>query len=111
MKKISLVLLCAVFLAVFPVLTQISAVVIENPVKYNKFEDLINALINWLYALALVVVPGVIVLAGYFFITSQGDPAKVTLARNMVIYALIGLAIIIASRGIIALIKQIVGAS
>ena len=49
----------------------------------------------------------VIIIAGYFFVFSEGDPAKVTLARNMVIYALVGLIIVIMAKGIIALIKQV----
>lgn len=35
----------------------------------------------------------VIILAGIQFILSQGDPAKITKARNAIIYAAIGLAL------------------
>lgn len=90
-----------------PFLTQ--AVQLKNPLQYETIPDLINAVIDWLFVVALVIVPMVIVVAGYFFIASGGDPQKVTQAKNMVIYALIGLLIIILSRGIIALIKTIVG--
>jgi hypothetical protein len=83
-------------------------IAIKNPLKYDTIEQLINAIINFLFTLALVVVPLVIVVAGYFFITSEGDPVKVAKARQMVIYALVGLLIIAASKGIIAVIEKVI---
>ena len=103
-------LILAVLLTLPSVDDGVSAIEIGNPLQYDTIEGLINAIINWLFALALVLVPLVIVVAGYFFVSSQGDPAKVTQARNMVIYALVGLLIIMISKGIIALIRRIIGA-
>jgi len=105
-----LALILAVLLTLPSVDDGVSAIEIGNPLQYDTIEGLINAIINWLFALALVLVPLVIVVAGYFFVSSQGDPAKVTQARNMVIYALVGLLIIMISKGIIALIRRIIGA-
>ena len=85
-----------------------NAVCIENPLEADTFEELVKAIIKFLQALAGVVTAMVIVLAGYFFVTSMGDPAKVTQAKKMVLYALIGLAIILAAQGIIALIETII---
>jgi len=86
----------------------VGGVEIKNPLKYDTIEDLIKAIIRFLQALALIVTAIVIVAAGYFFVFSQGDPAKVTQARNMVIYALVGLAIILVAQGIIALIERVI---
>jgi len=56
---------------------------------------------------AFAVVPAVIIIAGYFFVTSAGDPAKVSQAKKMVLYALIGLLIIGMAKGIVTLIKGV----
>lgn len=97
-------------LALFLALTALAqGIQLQNPLRYNTVQELIDNLINWLFTLALVIVPLIIVLAGYFFIASGGDPQKVTQARNMVIYALVGFLIILASKGMIALVETIVG--
>ena len=84
------------------------AVCIPNPLKACSFKELIEAIIKFLQELAAVVTAIVIVLAGYNFVTSMGDPAKVSQAKKMVLYALIGLAIILMAQGIIALIDTVI---
>jgi hypothetical protein len=111
MRKILVIsgVLTVIFLTLFAFLSQSGAAAIEiqNPLKYNTIEDLIKAVIDFLFTLSLVVAPMVIIIAGFFFIFSQGQPEKVIQARNMVIYALIGLLIMMAAKGIIELIKQV----
>jgi beta-lactamase regulating signal transducer with metallopeptidase domain len=80
---------------------------IENPVEAETFEELINAIIDFLWMFGIAVVPMVIIIAGYFFVTSAGDPAKVTQAKNMILYALIGLLIIGMAKGIVTLIQEV----
>jgi len=84
------------------------AVCIKNPIESKTFEELIKVIIKFLQVLAGVVTSGVIVLAGYFFVTSAGDPAKITQAKKMILYALIGLAIILMAQGIIALVETVI---
>ena len=84
-----------------------NAVCIENPIKAKTFEELINAIIDFLWMFGIAVVPMVIIIAGYFFVTSMGDPAKVTQAKKMVLYAMIGLLIIGMAKGIVTLIQKV----
>ncbi len=110
-KKIFLFLLIGIsglFLSLF-IINIALAVEIKPPLKWTSFEQLLNAIIDFLIKLALVVVPLVIVIAGYFFVASGGDPAKVTQARNMVLWALVGLLILLMAKGIIVLIEQVFG--
>lgn len=46
----------------------------------------------------------VIVIAGLRFISSQGNPQEVAKARNTVIYAIIGLIIMLAAEGIVSFV-------
>jgi len=84
-----------------------NAVCITNPIEADTFEELIDAIINFLWMFGIAVVPAVIIIAGYFFVTSAGDPAKVSQAKKMVLYALIGLLIIGMAKGIVTLIKGV----
>jgi len=99
----------AVILLSFLPLFFSQAVTIDNPLNWDTFEELITAIINGLYTISIVLVPIVIVIAGYFFVTSVGEPEKVNTAKKMILYALIGFLIILMSKGIIAFIKQVLG--
>lgn len=46
----------------------------------------------------------VIILAGFTYINSSGDPAKTETAKTAIIYALVGLVVIILAQGIIGLV-------
>ena len=62
---------------------------------------------NWLFAILLIVAVIYVIIAAYHFITAQGDPDKVKLARNMVLYSLIGVAVAIASKGLVVLVRRV----
>lgn len=46
----------------------------------------------------------VIILAGLTYVTSGGDPAKTETAKKTILYALVGLVVIILAQGIISLV-------
>ena len=46
----------------------------------------------------------IIVLAGLKYITSKGDPQEMAQAKNALVYALVGLAIVILSYSIVAFV-------
>jgi len=102
------IFLTAIFLSFLFFASQSAAIEITNPLDYTTFDQLIKAIIVFLRNLALVVTALVIVLSGFYFVTAAGDPAKVTKAKQMILYALIGLAIVLAAEGIVALIGKVI---
>ncbi len=48
----------------------------------------------------------VIILSGINFITSQGEPQKVTNARNRIIYAIVGLFVAVLAQGIVVFVLK-----
>jgi len=62
----------------------------------NKLETILNVVFATLGALAFFIM----VLAGFRYVASQGDPTKVANAKNTLIYAAAGL-IIVATAAII----------
>lgn len=110
MKKFFIsVIFTMAFLGILFCLGQVSAAIeITNPLSYTTFDQLIKAIIVFLRDLALVATALVIVLAGFFFVTAAGDPAKVTKAKQMILYALIGLAIVLAAEGIVTLMGKVI---
>lgn len=73
--------------------------------------NVLNNIINWMFAILLVVAVIYIIIAAYYFVIAQGDSGKVEKGRHMVIYALIGVLIAFVAKGLIALVEQIVSSS
>jgi len=106
MKKIlsSLVL---VSLLVMPAMVLAAPPLEEVPVDLDIM-DLLNTIANWLLTILLIVAAIFIIIAGFLFVTAMGDPEKVKTARNFILWALIGVLVALASKGLVLLIRSIV---
>lgn len=82
---------------------------IRNPLEHDTIEEVIMAVLRFLQRLALIATPIVIVIAGFYFVTAGGNPEKIKQAKNMIMYALAGLAIILIAEGIVALLREVIG--
>jgi phosphoglycerol transferase MdoB-like AlkP superfamily enzyme len=104
MKKV-LTGITAVSLLALPVL----ALAQETAPEVDIF-DALETLTNYLFTILLIVAVIFLIIAAFTFITASGDPDKVGKARNFVLYALIGVAVAVAARGLVALVQTIMGA-
>lgn len=68
--------------------------------------EVVIGFINWVIGIAGVMSVIFIVYGGILYITSTGDPGRVKQAKNMIIYSLIGLAIVALSATITALVSR-----
>ena len=80
---------------------------LKNPLQANNLLELIDVLATWLFNLSIPIVVVMIVYAGVMFLTSRGDTTKVTKARQILLYAVVGFAIILIGKGFITLIESI----
>ena len=71
--------------------------------------DALNSIINWLFAFLLIIAALFLIVAGFYFVTAQGDADKVKTARQFVLYALIGVLIGFLAKGLVILVGFIVG--
>lgn len=69
----------------------------------------IHTISNWVFVILIVVATIFIVIAGFTFVTAAGDPAKVTTARNYVLYALIGLVVAFLAKAILGVARMVIG--
>lgn len=67
---------------------------------------LVTSLIQWVIGVAGVVSVVFVVYGGISYTTSSGDPNKVKKAKDMILYALIGLAIVALAEVITAFVSQ-----
>jgi len=97
-----------IFLLLIPFIVSAQTINIENPLGDRTLQDVLNSIIAWIFTLSLAIAVIMYIIAGYRFITAVGDPQKIDTAKKMVLWASIGLGVVVASRGIIAIIEKII---
>jgi len=108
MRKILTVLLLS-----FILMSQASPVMaftLVNPIGITSIEDLIRVITNYIFYLAIIIAPVMIIIGAFMFMTSAGDPKKVSTGKNIILWTVVGLAVILFSKGIMSLIKSVLGA-
>ena len=109
-KKLSIILLvAAIFLnmgAVQFALADDFTGKLEPPIKHETFEDLIAAIIKFIFNVALIVAPIIIIIGAFYFVAAAGDPSKIETGKKIIFYTLIGFIIILLSRGLVKLLME-----
>ncbi len=112
MKKIIILSLILVFFCccfAFAEDTATATGILKNPLTgINNFQELVNRLVDYILGLGLVIAPLVIIIGGISFATAGGDTGKIEKAKTMLLYALIGLAVVLLAKGIITTLQKIV---
>ena len=72
---------------------------------------LLGTIITWLFGFLIVVVVLMVMISAYLFVTAGGNPEQVTKARNWLMYALIGLAVGVLARGLVALVLTVLSSA
>ena len=106
-KQILGIFLTALILCPFAASAAIS---IENPLDYDTIAELIESIANILFWVAAAITPLMVLIGSFLIMTAAGEPSKVKKGRDFIIYAAIGLGALLLSKGIIGLIKYILGA-
>jgi magnesium-transporting ATPase (P-type) len=82
-----------------------------DPTCNPSFTDIINKIINFIFWVGVVIFPIMAIIAGFLFLSSGGDPSKVKKAKDLLLYSIIGLFIVLLAKGIISVIKSLLGVS
>ncbi len=98
-----------IFVSFLLVANFVSAVEIENPLEYDTFQEILGAVSLFLFQIGLALAPVMLIIAGFMFVTAAGSPERVTNAKKMALYTVIGLAVILLASGLIAVLKSIIG--
>ncbi|TSC90283.1 MAG: hypothetical protein G01um10142_455 [Parcubacteria group bacterium Gr01-1014_2] len=80
---------------------------IQPPTQVRSLVDLAKAIGRFLFQIAIPIAVIIIIYAGLLFLTSGGNQEKVKKARTALLYAVVGLAIILIGQGFFTLIKSI----
>lgn len=67
-------------------------------------DDQVQAILTFIFGLSGAIALLVIVVSGFRYILSAGEPERINKAKNGVIYALIGLILVITAQAIVAFV-------
>ncbi len=70
----------------------------------NRPEALIQKLFNLFIVLVIITAVGVLIFAGFKYVTSAGDSSKAESAQKMIMYAVIGIIVALAAAVIVNLV-------
>ena len=64
---------------------------------------------NWIFTAGIIIAPIMIIIGAFLFLTGGDNPNQVASGRKVMIWAVIGLALILFARGIFAAFRSIIG--
>jgi cysteine-rich repeat protein len=82
---------------------------LKSPLGCTTIEECIGRMINFLFSLAVILTPLMIILAGFLYITAVGKPEKIVQAQKLITWTLIGFLIVSLARAIIYVITSVIG--
>ncbi|MCX6788395.1 MAG: pilin [Candidatus Jorgensenbacteria bacterium] len=82
---------------------------LQNPLGVSSINGLINRIIDILIILGIPIASGMIIWAAFLFMTSGGEPDKLTTARHAILWTVIGFVILLIAKGIASIIRSVMG--
>ncbi len=73
----------------------------------KKVDDLVDKVSNWMLVIGLVVAPLMILLGGFYMLTASGNAKKSTKGKQIVVWAVIGLAVILFAKAFVSILKSV----
>lgn len=93
----------------FPIGGNGEVIYLWSPLGCTTIEECISRMINFLFSLAVILTPLMIILAGFLYITAAGRPEKIVQAQKLITWTLIGFLIVSLARAIIYVITSVIG--
>ena len=81
-----------------------------EPAKFSDLETVFQSLVSAILGFAGITLFILLVVGGFKYITSGGDPKAVEGAKHTLTYAIMGLVVLLLSYLVLVLIKTITGA-
>ena len=80
-----------------------------NPIGTDSFSELLETIATWIRNIGLALAPLIFVIGGIMFITAAGEPGKVQTAKKLMIYAAIGLIVILLAQSLATTFQGFIG--
>jgi len=108
-KTKEVVFLANFFLTLFVANFALAQVNIDNPLKYNSIEEIIENVTDFIFSIGVVLIPLMIIIGGFFIVTSAGDSGKLEKGKKIIIWTIIGTIFVVFSKGLYYIVKSVIG--
>jgi hypothetical protein len=78
----------------------------ENVSKEKNLPKLIIGWMKFLLSLTAILAVGALVFAGFMYVTAMGDESRTEIAKNVILYTVLGILLILGSYGIVNTLMQ-----
>jgi len=85
------------------------SVIFCPPSTIRSIEGLIRSVTDWIFKIAIIVAPLMLVIGAILFMTAAGNPERIKLGKKIIFWTVIGFLIVLFAEGIINLIDYILG--
>jgi len=85
-------------------------ITLTNPLGSQSFTDVVNKVADFLITVSIPIAAIMVLWGGFQMMTAAGDPEKFKSGRQTILYAAIGLAVVLAAKSVVVLIKNVLGA-
>ena len=99
----------ALFSLILPVVALADDVIFVNPLGTADLTQIIDRIIGFLLQIAVILAPLIFLIGGFMYLTSGGDPQKVSRGTKIMIYAAAGLLIMLLAKAFVGVLKLIIG--
>jgi len=82
---------------------------LPNPLGVQTITDLIDRIAGYLFVIATPIVTLMILFAAFQILTAGDNPEKLKTAKQIILWTCVGYGIILISKGITLIIKQLLG--
>jgi len=103
-KTILLILIGVGILGMTPV---DAATEFPDPLGGQTLADIVGNISKWLLNLAIILGPVLLVIGGIIFMTAAGDPNRISTAKRIILWTIVGFLIILLAGGIVSVVKNL----
>jgi len=79
-----------------------------NVTSISAVISIINTLANWVFSVLIALAVIMLLLAAFNWLTSAGNEEKISSARKMLIWALVGIAVALAAKGLVMIVEALI---
>ena len=80
-----------------------------SPITATSVPALVKTITNWVFYIAIVLSPLMILIGAFFLMTAAGDPKRVETGKKFILWTIVGIAVILFSRVIIGIVRGVLG--
>ena len=89
-------------------ITDVQALPSGRDWDFTRLLNVINTLIDYLFTILLVLAVVFILIAAFRYLTAGGDEEKVAKAHQILIYAVVAIAVALLAQGIVFTVRQLI---